>query len=358
NMAPRAWMKIGFAHQQAGNTDKAIEAYKQIVQEFPASEERTAAMDALKSLYIQGGKPDEYAKLLKDTNMGGAEENTLDSTYYATAEAQYATGNWTKAKSLLAAYFAKYPNGVFAGKAHYYKAESHYQLKENKEALAEYEQVLSAPWSNFSENSARRAASIAYDLGDMEAARKYYTELRNIAMTEDNLLTAYNGLMLVSNKQEESATATAYADTLLAITTVDKNVKENALLIKANARLTAGNNSEALTTFKQLETAGIAAIAAEARYNIAYIYYLQDSLKEAETAAGNTIQLSAGNEYWVVKSYILLADILTKQKDYFNAKATLQSVIKNSKVPELKTQASKKLDEVKQLENKKTKLSE
>ena len=60
----------------------------------------------------------------------------------------------------------------------------------------------------------------------------------------------------------------------------------------------------------------------------------------------------------MVKSFLLLADILVQQKDYFNAKATLQSIIKNCKIPELKNQANEKLKEVKQLENKKTKLSD
>lgn len=358
NMAPRAWMKIGFAYQQAGNEQKAIESYKRIVQEYPTSEERNAALDALKSLYIQSGKAGDYASLLKENNISGTEENNLDTTYYATAEAQYAAGNWSKAKGLLSEYLEKYPNGAFTGKAHYYKAESHYQLKEYKAALAEYEQVLSAPWSNFSENSARRAAAIAFNMEDWQTAKKYYSQLRNIAMTEENLLTAYNGLMLVNDKLKERSSASAYADTLLSITSVDGKTKENALLIKANSLMMAANYNEALVVFKQLETAGIAATAAEARYNIAFIHYLQGNLKEAETAANNTIQLSAGNDYWVVKSFLLLADILVQQKDYFNAKATLQSIIKNSKIPELKTMATEKLKEVKQLENKKTKLSD
>lgn len=358
NMAPRAWMKIGFAYQQSGNEQKAIASYKRIVQEYPASEERTAALDALKSLYIQSGKPGDYAKLLNENNITGTEENNLDTTYYATAEAQYAAGNWGKARQLLDEYLQKYPTGAFTVKAHYYKAESHYQLKEYKNALGEYREVLAAPWSNFSENSARRASAITFNMEDWQAAKKHYTELRNIAMTEENLLAAYNGLMLTNDKLNERSSAAAYADTLLSITSVDGKIKENALLIKANAKMMEANYDEALSLFKQLETAGMAATAAEARYNIAFIYYLQGNLKEAETAANNTIQLSAGNDYWVVKSFILLADILVQQKDYFNAKATLQSIIKNSKIPELKNQATEKLKEVKQLENKKTKLSD
>ncbi len=358
NMAPRAWMKIGFAYQQSGNEQKAIESYKRIVQEYPTSAEYVAALDALKSLYIQMGRAGEYAKLLKENNIQGSEENNLDTTYYATAEAQYAAGNYDKAKTLLSEYLEKYPNGAYTGKAHYYKAESHYQLKEYKDALKEYEQVLTAPWSNFSENSARRAAAIAYNTGDWQTAGKYYYELRNIAMTEENLLTAYNGLMLTNDKLNERNVASAYADTLLSITSTDAKIKENAQLIKANALMMAADYDGALDLFKQLETAGIAATAAEARYNIAFIHYLKGNLKEAEAAANNTIQLSAGEEYWIVKSFLLLADILVQQKDYFNAKATLQSIIKNCKIAELKSQASDKLKEVKQLENKKTKLSD
>jgi len=358
NMAPRAWMKIGFAYQQSGNEQKAIESYQRIVKEYPTSAEYVASLDALKSLYIQIGKPGEYARLLKDNNIQGSEENNLDTTYYATAETQYASGNWAQAKNLLSEYLEKYPNGSFAGKAHYYKAESHYQLKEYKEALVEYGYVLNAPWSNFSENSARRAAAIAFNMEDWQQARKHYTELRNIAMTEENLLTAYNGLMLTNDKLNERSAASAYADTLLSITSTDAKIKENAQLIKANALMMAADYDGALALFLQLETAGIAATAAEARYNISFIQYLKGNIKEAEAAANNTIQLSAGEEYWVVKSFLLLADILVQQKDYFNAKATLQSIIKNCKISELKNQANEKLKEVKQLENKKTKLSD
>jgi thioredoxin-like negative regulator of GroEL len=76
-------------------------------------------------------------------------------------------------------------------------------------------------------------------------------------------------------------------------------------------------------------------------------------LKEAEDAASKNIKLSAGNDYWVVKTYLLLADILIKEKDYFNAKATLQSIIQNAKTDALKAEAQQKLDELKTLEGSK-----
>lgn len=358
NMAPRAWMKIAFAYQQAGNETKAIESYKKIVTEYLTSEEKPAALDALKSLYIQTGQPESYAELLKTNNIQGIDNSMLDSAYYATAETQYGTGNWAKAKALLGDYLKKYPNGAFVSKANYYKAESHYHLKEYKDALAGYDFVLNNTWSDFSENSARRAASIAFDQKDLPAAKKYYGILRNTAMGQDNLQIAYNGLMLSSHGLNEHTDAANYADTLLSMPGLEQKIKDNALSIKAKSLVQDKKYDDALVVYQQLEKANVAAIAAEARYNIANIYFLQGKLKEAEEAAGNTIKLSGGNDYWVVKSYLLIVDILVKQNDFFNAKATLQSIVKNSKIPELKTEAANKLKEVKQLETKKSKLSE
>ncbi len=40
---------------------------------------------------------------------------------------------------------------------------------------------------------------------------------------------------------------------------------------------------------------------------------------------------------WVTKAYILLGDVYFKQQDYFNAKATYQSVVDNAKIEELAT---------------------
>ena len=101
NMAPKAWIKIGFAYQQASQPGKAIDAYKKIVSDYPSSEERPAALDALKSLYIQVGEPESYAKLLSDNSLVSNEENTLDSAYYATAENVYADNDWKKAKKTI-----------------------------------------------------------------------------------------------------------------------------------------------------------------------------------------------------------------------------------------------------------------
>jgi len=356
--AARAWMKTGFAYQELGNNKKAIEVYKKVVTDFPTGEDRPAALEALKRLYVEVGEPETYARLLTENNLPGAGMESMDSTYYASAEAQIASGKWAAAKTALTTYLEKFPNGLFTTHAHYYKGESHFQLKENEAALKEFDIVLSRPWSEFSEATAQRAASITFTAGDFLNAANYYAILRNNALSEENVQAAYSGMMQSyyrANKFEEAA---RYADTLLALPKLSETVFNEVQLFKARSLQQGNKPEEALIAYKQLEIAPQEAIAAEARYRIAEIYFQQDKLKEAEEIAAEALRLNTGNEYWTVKSYLLIADILIKQKDYFNAKATLQSLVKNTKNAELKKQASQKLEEVKRLEKQQTKLKD
>ncbi len=100
-----------------------------------------------------------------------------------------------------------------------------------------------------------------------------------------------------------------------------------------------------------------AALGAEARYEIANSWFMTNRLPDAEKAAFETINKSGSYEWWVTKSYILLGDIYLKQKDYFNAKATFQSIIENSLNAELKAEAQSKLKQVTEEEGKSSKVN-
>jgi len=358
SLAPKAWMKAGYIHQQQNDNNKAIEAYKQVVINYPGAEERMAALDALKSIYIQNNQPGLYTQLLKDNNLPSVDNSLLDSTYYSAAENQFAADKWDAAREGFTNYLGKYPNGVFAVKAHYYLGESYFRLKKNPEALTEYNAVLATPWNDFSESSARRAAAIAMEMRDHERAYKYYTALRNNNTDEHATEMIYRGLMKSGYHTGKYAEAGLYADSLLALSSVSADAANEAKFIKARALQMEDKDADAITAYQQLGGNKNGEIAAESRYRIAEILLKQDKLKEAEDAANETVKLSAGYDSWVGKAYILLADILLKQKDYFNAKALLQSIVKNTKIQELKQEATKKLDEAKKAEKSQSKLSE
>ena len=297
--------------------------------------------------------------MLKDNNLPSAESGSIDSTYYSAAETQFSIGKWYNAKNGFTTYLQQYPNGIFAIKAHYYRGESAYQEKAFIEALADFDSVLSNPWNDFSENSARHAATIAYDDKNYEGAYNYYLKLRNNAPANNQLLQiAYEGLMKSGYNSGKFREAGSYSDSLLSTQGISADQINDGLLYKAKSLQHFGKADSSINLYQQLSGNKNGEIAAESRYRISEILVAQDSLKDAEEAANETIRLSAGYDYWIVKSYILLSDILLKEKDYFNAKATLESIVKHTHNAELKQEAADKLAEVKAQEKHHSKLKE
>lgn len=118
-----------------------------------------------------------------------------------------------------------------------------------------------------------------------------------------------------------------------------------------------GQFDVAINAFKQVVSVNKAALAAEARYEIANSWFMLNRLSDSEKAAFEVINKSGSYDWWVTKSYILLGDIFFKQKDYFNAKATFQSIVDNTLNAELKAEAQTKLDKVIEEEAKSSKVS-
>lgn len=358
NFAVKSLMKTAFCYQQMNADDKAIETFKKVVTDYPAAEERSAALDALRGLYIDNNQPQAFAQLLKENNIRLTDDKSMDSTYYGAAEMQYAASNWAKAKQSFGTYLQQYPDGVFATKATFYKAEASYQLNNMKEALAGYDAVLQRGWSDFAERSALKAATISAVNNDNAAALKYYSLLRNYAMGKENLQESYTGMMRSAYHEKQFGNAALYADTLLTMPGIAEGLQTEGSYIKAKSLYETGKQEEAYPLFAKLTNNKKSIIAAEANYYVAESLLKAGKLKEAEEQANKAVKLAGGNDVLTVRSYLLIADVLVKQDDYFNAKALLQSIAKNAKVPSLKEEATKKLEEVKATETKKGKLKQ
>ena len=119
-----------------------------------------------------------------------------------------------------------------------------------------------------------------------------------------------------------------------------------------------GQYDLAITNFKLVVQFNKAALAAEARYEIANSWLQLNKLTEAEKAAMETINKAGSYDYWTTKAYILLGEVFLRQEDFFNAKATLQSVVENTVNPELKSEAQAKLDRVIDAESRSSKLED
>ncbi|HEY1008710.1 MAG TPA: hypothetical protein VGE58_01285, partial [Daejeonella sp.] len=95
------------------------------------------------------------------------------------------------------------------------------------------------------------------------------------------------------------------------------------------ANLIIGDKAEALKFFQLVADKTQTVTGAEAKYNVANLQYEKGEYKTSLATAFELTNKMPSHDYWVAKTYILIADNYVGLKDNFQAKSTLQSIIEN-----------------------------
>ena len=357
SLKPQAYLKLGVAYYNLKNNDGAITQYRQLLATYPNSEEAESALDNLKTIYIEQGRPNEYADAARQAGRP-ISVDTEDSLTYTAAQLQYENGNMNGALAAFNTYLQRFSNGAHATDAHYYRAEIYNSRKDWPNAMSSYTVVAERAPNNFAERAVLQAARINFfELKNYAEAEKYYAQLKQITASQENRLEAMRGLLRSQYQLQKWSDAVANAKDLIAQKGSSGDDKALANMAIGKSAQVGGQYDVAINSFKQVVAVNKAALAAEARYEIANTWFLTDHLPDAEKAAFEVINKSGSYDWWVTKAYLLLGDVYFKQKDYFNAKATFQSVVDNSLNAELKSEAQTKLARVTEEEGKGSKLS-
>ena len=357
SLVPQAYLKMGTAYFNLNNNAEALKQFKILIDKYPNSPEAEDALDNVKTIYVEDGKPDEYAVFMRDAGRP-LSVSTEDSLTYAAADKQYDDQNINAALAGFNNYLQKFPDGVYALDANFNKAEIYNSKKDWTNALTGYDAVAANAPNKYAERAVLTAARINFfELKNYAKAENYYAQLKQITASQENKLEAMRGLLRCQYQQQKWTEAVENAKELTGAKGSSADDKTLANMAIAKSYQVGGQYDLAITNFKAVVLINKAALAAEARYEIANCWFRVNKLTESEKAAFETINKSGSYDYWVTKAYILLGDIYFKQKDYFNAKATYQSIVDNTINAELKSEAQTKLNQVIDEEAKSSKIN-
>ncbi|MEP6513221.1 MAG: tetratricopeptide repeat protein [Parafilimonas sp.] len=353
---PQAYLKLGISYFNLNDNNNALNNFKLLISNYPNSAESDEAVDYVRNIFIENQRPADFVSFMQQ-NGKEVSYSEEDSLTYIVANAAYNNHSYENALHALKDYLQKFPDGQYSIDANYQVAEIFNSKKDFTNALTYYTHVAQKAPNKYAEASVLQAARISYfELKNYQQAEQYFTQLKDIATTPENKLESMRGLLRCQYKLAEWDAAFANAQDLLqqkGIATDDKMIANMAI-----AKNDQNNNQlvEASNAYKDVVSLGKSEYAAEARYRIAEILFLQNKFPEAEKAGFDVINKAGSYDYWITKAYILLGDIYFKQQDYFNAEATLKSVVENASDETLKQEAQQKLDAVIAEKNKNSKI--
>ncbi len=356
SLKPQAYQKLGNAHYNLNNNTEALKQYKTLINQYPNSPEAEYALENVKAIYVEEGKPGEYADFMRQAGRP-ISVSAEDSLTYAAAETQYDNGNVNAALTAFGSYLQRFPDGVYSLDANFFRGEIYNSKKDWNNAMTGYEAVAANAPNKYAEKATLEAARINFfELKNYTNAEKYYGQLKQLTGSQENKLEAMRGLLRCQYQQQKWTEAVDNAKELTAAKGSSTDDKALANMAIAKSYQIGGQYDLAIANYKSVVILNKAALAAEARYEIASCWLAVNKLADAEKAAFETINKSGSYDFWVTKAYILLGDVYFTQKDYFNAKATFQSIVDNTINTELKGEAQAKLNKVIDEESKSSKV--
>lgn len=331
NKARKAALEKGMIYYNQQNYTKAIESYKQVIKNYPGSEEAYSALDGLESAYVETNNVSEYIAYTKQLGKQNMKiDSKEDSLTFVAAERQYILQNYQQAVAGLSKYLSQYcDGGRYCTMAQYYAADSYYRLGQKKEALEEYDKLSSIAGNPYMEEALTRAAEITYDEEDYNRSLAYFKRLQTIAGSIATMNMARLGVLRCSYYLKDNMTTINVASQILEDVASSAEVQKEARYNRAKAYYALSDLDLAEKDFSMLSEEVRTQAGAESKYMVCLIALEKKEIDRSEAEIMSFAGMNTQHQYWLAKSFILLADIYLQRGDTFQAKQYLLSLKSN-----------------------------
>ena len=330
SLAPKAGVQLGLLYYNDNQLERSVEAYKRVISQYPGSEEAKVALQDLRSVYIDLNNINAYAAYVN--SLGGnihVEASEQDSLTYLAAERLFTRGDYEGAGRSLTNYLNAYPRGAFSSNANYYLAKIAFDRKNYPEAKRLFVLVLSSGDPKFREESLARKSEIEYIQKDYSSAIATFRELQGVAQLRENREAAKLGIMRCAQFTGDEQEVLKAAGELLKETNLAPEIEAEARYLRAKTYLKLGETAMARDDFSALSKDTRTEYGAEAKYQLAQLYYNSKDAARAESELLNFIESGTPHPYWLARGFILLADIYIDRGDEFQARQYLASLKRN-----------------------------
>jgi len=327
--APRALMTIGLVQYNKDDTEAAMATFRKVVEEHATTDEARQALRSIENIYLDRGDASGYINYATSVNIGDLSKAEQDNLAFQAAHTLFARGEYQAAVEAINAYFDKFPKPIQEKHARYIRGVSLFRTGHPKEALHDLNIILNDWTSQYTENTLLVASELHLSLKQYNEAIVHLKKLELTSEYKANYGYAVNNLMECYYQIGDMEQVEKYAKL---IKEYDRSSEEDiakAHLYTARAMLRRGDVAPAMKELNLAALKSQTVVGAEARYRVGQLQYEAKEYDKAIESAFEVINNMASHDYWVAKSFILLADAYAGKGDDFQAKSTLESVIEN-----------------------------
>jgi tetratricopeptide (TPR) repeat protein len=330
-IVPFALLKRALAYGNVQNYDAAIDDYKILINRFGNHETSNEALIGLRDIMNLTGRSEDFADVADEYQKSNPGSSSAIALQYDAAKNLYYTEKYSAAISALSRFIQNNPKNSNVMESNYLIAESYYFSDEPAKALPFYKKVVADGQSQWSGKAAIRAANIEFNAENYREAVSDFQNVLSSSDTKRDQVEAWEGLFKSYYHLGDYESSIKYCrDAISDGGGVVIGIKNKAELYIGKCHLRRRDFTSAKAQFDKVIGMDKDVNAAEANYLIGEILYESGKYDEAIVEMQKLAQNFGDYVAWYEKAFILIADCYIGQKDYFMAKATLNSIIENS----------------------------
>jgi len=353
--AARAMLEIGTIKRNIKDIDGSINSYKTVIEKMPDSPYAEDALMALESMYQSLGSPDKYLEYIDKIGRGGTKtDDDRIRMLFSNAEQTFYTGNYAKTIDMMIAFKEQWPDSPECVSADWYLAESYRNLGDKVHASDMYSKVMSASVeTKYKKDAVRNYADINCSIENYELAAEAYSTLLSMSAEEQDRVTAHLGMARSNYALKRYDEAIASAAALVDSPVCGKDVKREAMMIKAKGLLETSRREEAIPLLETLSREPGTSEGAEASYMVILDCFNKGDYKAVEEKCFDFSSKAGIQRYYLAKSFIVLGDSYAEQGLLLKAEATFKSLAKNYTVSdEISSGVQMRLEKLKEMNQK------
>jgi TolA-binding protein len=326
---PRALVTIGQVQYNQDQDDAALESFKKVITDYASTEEAKNALASIKNIYLDRGDAQGFITYAGTTPIGNYTVAEQDNIMFQAANNLYLKGNAQGAYEAVNAYFDKFNKPINIKHAKFIRAESLVKLKRYDEAVPDYEFILNDWTSDYTERSLVSISKMFLENKQYNEAIVYLKRLETTADYKVHYTFALNNLLKAYDALKMPDDILKYVTLIKESDKASEEEANSADLYAGKAYLLKADTTSAVKAFTNVVSKTKTLAAAESKYNLALIQYIKKDYKTSTKTCFDLINNMAAYDYWVAKSFLLLADNYVALKDNLQAKSTLLSIIDN-----------------------------
>ncbi len=327
SLASKSMLQLGLLYYNNDEYDNSIAFYKRVINEYPSTPEAADALAGLRNVYMEQGDFDGYMAYASTLgSFAKVELHEQDSLMFTSAQRLYLRGNYESAEPAFEKYLDRFSDGRFATAANFYLGDCHYKKGEMDEAKASYDYVASQPRSVFTEDALLRGGELHYKSEDYDKALELFVRLEDEAEIETNRVEAIIGQMRCMKKKDDTEACIVSADKVIAMPQASPEILREAKYLKMQSLMSVGRSSEAVPLMRELSENTRSSEGSEAKYLLAQTYFDQGNLDAAEAEVFDYVDKGTPHQYWLARSFVLLADVYHAKNDDFQAQQYLENL--------------------------------